>query len=124
MEARAKLSNCPGSPRKMRLVADIVRGMNVDQSLNTLRFTGKAGARIVEKLLLSAVYNWRNGNPGAGVDDSQLVVKSITVDQGKTLKRFRPASFGRPARIRKRMNHITIVVDSKESLAQNAGAAE
>lgn len=112
MEAIAKLKNSPISPRKMRLVADLVRGMKVNDAINTLRYTKKHAARDVEKLLLSALANWEAKNEGASADTSNLVVKTIFVDPGKTIKRFRPAPFGRAHRIRKRSNHVTIVVDT------------
>ncbi len=113
MEAIAKLNNCPTSPRKMRLVADLVRGMKVENALSTLKYTQKESAKRVEKLLLSAISNWQVKNEGARVEDSDLYIKTIAVDSGRMLKRFRPAPHGRAHRIRKRSNHVTIVVDSK-----------
>jgi large subunit ribosomal protein L22 len=113
MEAVAKLKNCPMSPRKMRLVADIIRGKGVNDALNILKFTKNEGSIWVEKLLLSAISNWENKNDGSSPEDSNLVVKTIFVDGGSVLKRFQPAPQGRAHRIRKRMNHVTIVVDSK-----------
>lgn len=113
MEAVAKLRNTPTSPRKMRLVVDLIRGMEVDKALNLLRFSKKHASNNVEKLLLSAINNWEQKNEGERAEDSQLFVKAVFVDQGRTLKRFNPAPMGRAYRIRKRSNHLTIVVDSK-----------
>jgi len=113
MEAVAKLKNLGMSPRKVRLVADLVRGEDVNKALNTLKFTKKHAAKNVEKLLVSAISNWEQGNPGRKADDAELFIKTITVDSGRMLKRFRPAPFGRPHRIRKRSNHLTIIVDSR-----------
>jgi large subunit ribosomal protein L22 len=112
MEAVAKLKNVPTSPRKMRLVADIIRGKEVGLALNILKFQSKIGAVHIEKLLLSAISNWENKNESERIEDSNLVVKQIMVDGGKMLKRLRPAPQGRAHRIRKRSNHITIVVDT------------
>jgi large subunit ribosomal protein L22 len=115
MEAVAKLNNCPIAPRKMMLVADAVRGVQVIDALNTLRYAQKAGAPLVEKLILSAVANWENKNPGESVEDADLYVKSIFVTGGRQLKRFRPAPQGRAHRIRKRSNHVTVVVDARST---------
>ncbi len=115
MEAVAKLNNHPTSPRKMRLVVDNIRGLDVEKALNVLRFTSKSCARPLEKLLLSAIANWENKNEGARVENSNLYVKAAFVDAGRTLKRFQPAPFGRAYRIRKRSNHITIIVDSRDA---------
>ncbi len=111
MEAIAKLKNCPSSPRKMRLVADLVRGMNVEKALFVLKYSNKQAARDIEKLLLSAVANWTVKNDDKSIDDVDLVVKRIFVDGGSQIKRFQTAPFGRPRKIRKRSNHITIIVD-------------
>lgn len=115
MEAVAKLNNCPIAPRKMMLVADAVRGVQVIDALNTLRYAQKAGAPLVEKLILSAVANWENKNPDESVEDADLYVKSIFVTGGRQLKRFRPAPQGRAHRIRKRSNHVTLVVDARST---------
>ena len=115
MEAVAKLKNNPTSTRKTRLVADLIRGMEVNQALNVLKFTSKESAPKIEKLLLSAVNNWGQKNE-AQPEDHDLIVKSIWVDGGKMLKRFRPAPQGRAHRIRKRSNHITLVVDTKTAM--------
>lgn len=112
MEAIARLNNVPTSPRKMRLVADLVRGKRVGQALSILKFTPNHGAIKLEKLLLSAVANWQAKNPDEKLEDSDLYVKTIFVDGGRMLKRLRPAPQGRAHRIRKRSNHVTLVVDS------------
>ncbi|TVR38416.1 MAG: 50S ribosomal protein L22 [Cryomorphaceae bacterium] len=108
----AKLRNCPTSPRKMRLIADVIRGEQVMPALNTLRHMPQDAARRMEKLLLSAVANWESKNEGQRVDDANLVVKEVFVDSARMLKRLRPAPQGRGHRIRKRSNHVTIVVDN------------
>jgi large subunit ribosomal protein L22 len=109
----AKLNNCPTSPRKMRIVADLIRGKDVDKALGILRFTKKEASIRLEKLLLSAIANWQAKNEGQRLEDSQLYIKEIFVDSGRVLKRLRPAPQGRAYRIRKRSNHVTIIVDSK-----------
>ncbi|MEN7548245.1 50S ribosomal protein L22 [Rapidithrix thailandica] len=116
MEAVAKLRNVPIAPRKMRLVVDSVRGESVINALNILKFEAKAGAPLIEKLLLSAVANWEAKNPDSSIEDADLFVKEVFVTQGRTLKRFRPAPQGRAHRIRKRSNHVTLVVDSAETM--------
>ncbi len=108
--AFAKLNNCPTSPRKMRLVADLVRGEKVEKALQILRFSPKEASRRLEKLLLSAIANWQAKNEDASIEDADLFVKEIRVDGGSMLKRLRPAPQGRAHRIRKRSNHVTIVV--------------
>jgi large subunit ribosomal protein L22 len=118
MEAVAKLNNVPTSPRKMRLVADIIRGEKVNRALNILKFEPKQGAARLEKLLLSAIANWQAKNEDERLEDADLYVKTIFVDSGRMLKRLRPAPQGRAHRIRKRSNHVTMVVDSMTS-AQN-----
>ncbi|GAB2705302.1 50S ribosomal protein L22 [Mucilaginibacter koreensis] len=109
----ARLQNCPTSPRKMRLVVDLIRGENVEKALNILKFTNKEAAIRVEKLLLSAIKNWESKNEGQRVEDSNLYVKEVSVGGGRQLKRLRPAPQGRGYRIRKRSNHVHLVVDSK-----------
>ena len=111
--AFAKLNNCPTSPRKMRLVADLIRGVKVEQALAILRFNPKEASRKLEKLLLSALANWQAKNEDANLEDADLVVAEIRVDSGAMLKRLRPAPQGRAHRIRKRSNHVTLVVDSR-----------
>ncbi|MBR1882003.1 MAG: 50S ribosomal protein L22 [Muribaculaceae bacterium] len=107
----AKLRNVPSSPRKMRLVADMVRGVEVFKALGLLHFSNKAAAADVEKLLKSAISNWEQKN-GQKAEAGQLCVKSITVDAAPMLKRLRPAPQGRAYRIRKRSNHVTLFVDT------------
>ncbi|MGY3215186.1 50S ribosomal protein L22 [Mucilaginibacter sp. HD30] len=109
----AKLQNCPTSPRKMRLVVDLIRGVNVEKALYILKFTNKEAAIRVEKLLLSAIKNWEAKNEGKRVEDSGLFVKEVSVGGGRMAKRLRPAPQGRGYRIRKRSNHVTLIVDSK-----------
>ena len=110
MEAVAKLRNVPTSPRKMSLVANLVRGKRVTQALGLLRFEANSGAERVEKLLLSALANWQQKNPDERIEDANLCVTEISVDEGRQLKRLRPAPQGRGHRIRKRSNHITLTV--------------
>jgi len=112
MEAVAKLKNVPTSPRKMRMVADLIRGQKVNKALNLLKYEPKEGAARLEKLLLSAVSNWQNANEDVRLEEADLYIKSITVDGGKILKRYRPAPQGRAHRIRKRSNHVTLIIDS------------
>ena len=120
MEAVARLRNLPTSPRKMRLLADLIRGMEVENALNTLKFSTKHPSVPLEKLLLSAVANWRVKNEGVDVADANLYVKTIFVDGGRVLKRMRPAPQGRAYRVRKRSNHITLIVDSRSAaVAEN-----
>jgi large subunit ribosomal protein L22 len=121
MQAVAKLNNVPTSPRKMRLVAGLVRGKSVNKALGLLKFEANAGAEKIEKLLLSALSNWQQANADARIEDSNLFIKEIRVDEGKMLKRLRPAPQGRGHRIRKRSNHVTIIIDSRveEELQEN-----
>ena len=111
--AFAKLNNCPTSPRKMRLVADLVRGIPVERALAVLKFNQKDAAASLHKLLLSAIDNWKTKNEGADIETAQVFVKEIRVDGGAMLKRLRPAPQGRAHRIRKRSNHITLVLGAK-----------
>ncbi len=108
----AVLRNDPSSPRKMRLVADMVRGLEVNKALELLKYSNKEASRRVEKLVLSAIANWQEKNEGARVEESHLYIKEIFVDQSRTLKRLRPAPQGRAYRIRKRSNHVTVILDS------------
>ena len=117
MEAVAKLNNHPTSPRKMRYTLDTIRGMEVEKALNLLKFSAKHASKPVEKLLLSAIDNWTRKNEGTRVEDAQLFVKEVKADGGKTLKRFLPAPQGRAYKMRKRSNHVTIIVDSKVAAA-------
>ena len=114
----AKLNNCPTSPRKMRLVADLVRGKDVEMALGVLKFTPKEAAIRLYKLVLSAISNWQIKNEGVRMEDSNLFIKSVMVDSAKQLKRIRPAPQGRAHRIRKRSNHITVVLDSRPKVAE------
>jgi large subunit ribosomal protein L22 len=111
--AFAKLNDCPTSPRKMRLVADLIRGVEVDKALSILKFTNKDVAIRLEKLLLSAIANWQSKNEGLRLEESNVFVREISVDGGAMLKRLRPAPQGRGYRIRKRSNHVTMILDSK-----------
>lgn len=118
----AKLMNCPTSPRKMRLVADLIRGVNVDRSLHILKHSSKDASGKLEKLLLSAIANWQNKNEGVRIEDSNLYVKEIAVDSGRMLKRIQPAPQGRAHRIHKHSNHVTLVLESRkavEAVAEN-----
>lgn len=110
--AFAKLNNCPTSPRKMRLVADLVRGEKAEKALQILRFSQKEASRRLEKLVMSAIANWQAKNEDADVEEAKLFIKEIRVDGGSMLKRLRPAPQGRAHRIRKRSNHVTVVVDA------------
>jgi large subunit ribosomal protein L22 len=117
MEAVAKLNNCPTSPRKMRLLADLIRGKRVADAFNILVFNAKKENSLrLEKLLRSAIANWEQKNEGSRVEDSELIVKTIFVDGGAMVKRIRPAPQGRAHRIRKRSNHVTLIVDSKAAV--------
>ncbi len=123
MEAVAKLKNCPMSARKMRMVAYTIRNKEVDKALDILKFTKKEGGVWLEKLLLSAIDNWKqktNDEP----DDHRLFIKTLLVDEGAQLKRFRPAPYGRAHRIRKRTNHVTIVVENKIECAADVDVEE
>jgi len=121
MEAVAKLKSCPMSARKMRMVVDLIRGKNVDEALDILRFTKKEAAVWLEKVLLSAISNWEYKLGGAeNADDYDLFVKTAFSDEGTMLKRFRPAPHGRAHRIRKRTNHITIIVENRIALPSDA----
>lgn len=114
MEAVAKLKNYPTSPRKMRLLADLIRGMKVEKALAVLEHNSKHPAVPMRKLVLSAISNWKQKNEGG--DEGQLVVKTIFVDGARTLKRMRPAPQGRGYRVRKRSNHVTVIVDDVNAL--------
>ena len=118
MEARARLRNCPMSARKMRLVVDNIRGKSVDDALNILKFTNKEAASWLEKVVLSAISNWANKSESLSPEDYKLFIKTAYVDGGSVLKRFRPAPHGRANRIRKRMNHVTIVVENKVKIEE------
>ena len=109
----AKAQNVPSSPRKMRYVVDLVRGMEVNRALGTLKFCAKAASADVEKVLRSAIANWEQKNERKA-EDGELFITKIFVDEGATLKRMRPAPQGRGYRIRKRSNHVTLFVDTKK----------
>lgn len=113
--AFAKLNNCPTSPRKMRLMADLIRGEGVDKALSVLRFSPKESSVRLEKLLLSAVANWQAKNEDGDVEKAGLFVKEIRVDSARMLKRLRPAPQGRAHRIRKRSNHVTLVLGAQDN---------
>ena len=110
---KAALNDCPSSPRKMRLVADIIRGENVDKALYILKYSKKDASTKLEKLLLSAIANWQAKNEGADIEAANLFVKEIFVDSARQLKRLRPAPQGRGYRIRKRSNHVTLILGNK-----------
>ena len=112
--AFAKLNNCPTSPRKMRLIADLIRGLDADRALAELKLNPKEASGRMEKLLLSALANWETKNEGKRMDENNLYVSEVKVDSGRMLKRVQPAPQGRAHRIRKRSNHVTLVVNSRQ----------
>ena len=114
----AVLRNVPTSPRKMRLVTDMIKGVEVNKALDMLRFSPKEATRRLEKLLLSAIANWQAKNEGARIEESHLFVKEAYVDQSRTLKRIQPAPQGRAHRIKKRSNHVTIVLGTLQVAAE------
>lgn len=109
--AIARLNNSPIAPRKMRLVADLVRGVEVNKALNILQHNSKVASTSLEKLLRSAIANWEQKNEGKNIEDEKLIVRTIEVNGGAMLKRIQPAPQGRAHRVRKRSNHVTIIVD-------------
>jgi large subunit ribosomal protein L22 len=115
----ATLNNCPTSPRKMRLVTDLITGLEVKKALDILKYNSKEPSIRLEKLLLSAISNWQQKNEGVRIEDSKLFVKEAFVNQGRTLKRIRPAPQGRAYRVRKRSNHVTIILDSLNSIQES-----
>lgn len=115
----ARLRNCPTAPRKMRLVAGLIRGMAVEKALQVLKHSPQAASEKMYKLLLSAIANWQVKNEGSRMEDANLYVKSVMVDGGRILKRIQPAPQGRAHRIRKRSNHVTIEIDSKVTESNN-----
>ena len=123
-QVTARLVNVPTSPRKMRLVADLIRGVRVNQALNILKYEPKVGAEKLEKLLLSAISNWSAKNSEEKLEEADLFVKEIFVDGGRILKRLRPAPQGRAHRIRKRSNHVTLVVDSLKKVGTEVSTTE
>jgi large subunit ribosomal protein L22 len=116
---QAVLCDAPTSPRKMRLVTDMVRGMAVNRALDVLKFSSKEASRRVEKLLLSAIANWQAKNEGVRLEESNLYVQEVFVDSGRMLKRLRPAPQGRGHRVRKRSNHVTVRLASKNVVEEN-----
>jgi large subunit ribosomal protein L22 len=116
---QAILRNCPTSPRKMRLVTDMISGMDVNRALDVLKYSPQEASRKMEKLLLSAIANWQSKNEGVRVEESNLYVKLAHVDSGRTLKRLQTAPQGRAYRLRKRSNHVTLVIDSKNKEVDN-----
>lgn len=115
----AKLNNCPTSPRKMRIVADQIRGTEVNRALDVLRFSPKEASNRLEKLVLSAIANWQVKNEGARIEESNLYVKEVFVDSARVLKRIQPAPQGRAHRIKKRSNHVTVILDSLNNNTNN-----
>ncbi len=115
----AVLRNCPTSPRKMRLVADLIKGVEVNKALDMLKFSRKEASRKVEKLLLSAIANWQAKNEGTRLEDVDLYVKTAYVDQSRSLKRIQPAPQGRAHRIKKRSNHVTVIIDTRNQVEEN-----
>ncbi|APD07078.1 50S ribosomal protein L22 [Flavobacteriaceae bacterium UJ101] len=111
--AFAKLNNCPTSPRKMRVVADTVRGEDINKALYLLKYSKKEASNKLEKLLMSAIANWQVKNEGSDIEDANLIVKEIYVDSARMLKRIQPAPQGRAHRIRKRSNHVTLILGNK-----------
>lgn len=117
-QTSAILRNCPTSPRKMRLVVDLIRGVDVNKALDILKFSPKEASGRVEKLLMSAIANWQAKNEGVRLEDTKLVVRTAFVDSGRQLKRLRPAPQGRGHRIRKRSNHVTLLLESVNNASQ------
>jgi len=117
---QAVLRNCPTSPRKMRLVIDMIRGMDVNRALDVLKFSSKEASRKVEKLLLSAIANWQAKNEDVRIEESNLYVKKAFVNQSRTLRRLQTAPQGRAYRIRKRSNHVTLILDSLNTKVENS----
>jgi large subunit ribosomal protein L22 len=116
---QAVLRNVPTSPRKMRLVTDLIRGQEINRALDILKFSKQEASRRVEKLLLSAIANWQAKNEGVRLEDSNLYVKEVQVDGGRILRRIQPAPQGRAYRIRKRSNHVTLVLGSRKQEVEN-----
>jgi large subunit ribosomal protein L22 len=116
---QAILRNCPTSPRKMRLVTGLISGMEVNKALDVLKYSKQEASRRLEKLLLSAIANWQSKNEGVRVEESNLFVKKISVDGGRALKRLQTAPQGRAYRVRKRSNHVTVILDSMNKEVEN-----
>jgi large subunit ribosomal protein L22 len=117
---QASLMDCPTSPRKMRLVTDMIKGMEVNKALDVLKFSSKEASRNVEKLLMSAISNWQAKNEGVRIEESNLYVREAFVNQGRTLRRLQTAPQGRAYRIRKRSNHVTLILDSVNMEVENS----
>ena len=116
---QAILRNCPTSPRKMRLVTDLIRGEEVNRALDILKYSSQEASRRLEKLLLSAIANWQSKNEGVRIEESNLYIKTVHVDGGRTMKRLQTAPQGRAYRLRKRSNHVTLVLDSRNKEIEN-----
>jgi large subunit ribosomal protein L22 len=116
---QAILRNCPTSPRKMRLVTGMISGLEVNKALDVLKFSPQEASRRLEKLLLSAISNWQSKNEGVRIEESRLFVREISVDSGRALKRLQTAPQGRAYRVRKRSNHVTVVLDSMNKEVEN-----
>jgi large subunit ribosomal protein L22 len=116
---QAVLRNCPTSPRKMRLVTDLISGKEVNNALDILKYSSQEASRRLEKLLLSAIANWQSKNEGVRVEESNLYIKTVYVDGGRTMKRLQTAPQGRAYRLRKRSNHVTLVLDSMKREVEN-----
>jgi large subunit ribosomal protein L22 len=117
---QAVLKNCPTSPRKMRLVTDLISGLEVNKALDVLKFSHQEASRRMEKLLMSAISNWQSKNEGVRVEESNLFVKEVHVDGGRSLKRLQTAPQGRAYRIKKRSNHVTLIIDTKKAEVENS----
>jgi large subunit ribosomal protein L22 len=117
---QAILRNCPTSPRKMRLVTDLISGLEVNKALDVLKFSPQEASRRMEKLLLSAIANWQSKNEGVRVEESKLYVKNVHVDSGRVLKRLQTAPQGRAYRLKKRSNHVTLILDSMKNEIEKA----
>jgi large subunit ribosomal protein L22 len=120
----AVLRNCPTSPRKMRLMADLIRGVDINRALDILKYSSKESSRRLEKLVLSAIANWQAKNEAVRLEESQLIVKEVFVDSARMLKRIKPAPQGRAYRVRKRSNHVTVVLDSAKEKVEAEAVVE
>ena len=120
----AKLNDCPTSPRKMRLVADLIKGLDVEQALNVLNHTPKEAAGRMHKLLLSAIANWQAKNEGSRIEEAELFVQEVSVDSARMLKRIQTAPQGRAHRIRKRSNHVTLFIGSRNATVETEQEVE
>jgi len=123
-QAKAILRNHPTSPRKMRYVVDTIRGVNVERALDILRFSTKHSSTAVERLVVSAVNNWKQANEGARAEDANLFIKEVFVDGGTSIKRFLPAPHGRAYKMKKRSNHVTLIVDSRGGVVESREPVE